>query len=59
MKRSPPWFGGRPRLSPPWFGSVEESRPACLAAAYDLEMKLIGPDGGDGLRAYLRELGST
>jgi amidase len=39
--------------------SVEESRPACLAAAYDLEMKLIGPDGGDGLRDYLRELGSS
>ncbi len=39
--------------------SVEESRPACLAAAYDLEMKLIGPDGGDGMRAYLRELGSS
>lgn len=38
--------------------SVEESRPACLASAYDLEMKLIGPDGGDGLRAYLQELGS-
>jgi amidase len=38
--------------------SVEESCPACLAAAYDLEMKLIGPDGGDGLRAYLRDLGS-
>jgi amidase len=39
--------------------SVEEFRPACLAAAYDLEMKLIGPDGGDGMRAYLRELGSS
>ena len=39
--------------------SVEESRPACLAAAYDLEMKLIGPDGGDGLRDYLRDLGSS
>jgi amidase len=39
--------------------SVEESHPACLAAAYDLEMKLIGPDGGDGLRAYLRQLGSN
>jgi amidase len=38
---------------------VDEARPACLEAAYDLEMKLIGPDGGDGLRAYLRELGST
>ena len=37
---------------------IEEARPACLAEAYDLEMKLIGPDGGDGLRAYLRMLGS-
>jgi len=39
--------------------SVEEARPACLPAAYDLEMKLIGPDGGDGLRTYLRDTGST
>jgi len=39
--------------------SVAERRPACLAAAYDLEMKWIGPDGGDGLRAYLRGLGSA
>src|SRR5271165_4565451 len=39
--------------------SVEETRPACLEAAFDLEMKLIGPDGGDGLREYLRQLGST
>jgi amidase len=38
---------------------VEEDRPACLAAAYEIEMKLIGPDGGDGLRAYLRDIGST
>lgn len=38
--------------------SVEESRPPCLADAYDLEMKLIGPDGGDSLRAYLRDVGS-
>jgi amidase len=38
--------------------SVTESRPACLPAAYDLEMKLIGPDGGDGLRDYLRDIGS-
>jgi len=37
---------------------VKEARPACLPEAYDLEMKLIGPDGGDGLRAYLRHLGS-
>jgi amidase len=38
---------------------VEEERPACLEQAYDLEMKLLGADGGDGLRAYLQELGST
>jgi amidase len=38
---------------------VEEDRPDCLDATYDLEMKLIGADGGDGLRAYLHSLGST
>ena len=37
---------------------VEEARPACLEQAFDLEMKLIGPDGGDGLRGYLRMIGS-
>jgi amidase len=35
-----------------------EARPACLDAAYDLEMKLIGADGGDSLRAYLAAIGS-
>jgi len=39
--------------------TVEEARPACLVQAYDLEMKLIGADGGDGLRAYLKHLGSA
>ena len=39
--------------------AVEEDRPACLEQAYDLEMKLIGADGGDGLRNYLKEVGST
>jgi len=38
---------------------VEEDRPDCLDATYDLEMKLIGADGGDGLRTYLQSLGST
>ena len=38
---------------------VDEARPACLAAAYDIEMKLIGPDGGISLRSYLGEIGST
>ena len=37
---------------------VEEASPACLSDAYDLEMKLLGADGGDSLRAYLAELGS-
>jgi len=37
---------------------IDERRPACLEAAYDLEMRLIGPDGGDSLRDYLRDLGS-
>jgi amidase len=39
--------------------AAEEDRPACLEQAYDLEMKLIGADGGDGLREYLKEMGSA
>ena len=35
-----------------------EDRPECLANAYDLEMKILGADGGDGLRDYLRDIGS-
>jgi amidase len=38
---------------------MDEARPACLAAAYDLEMKLLGPDGGDSVRQYLADLGSA
>jgi amidase len=38
--------------------AAEEDRPACLERAYDLEMKVIGADGGDGLREYLKEQGS-
>jgi len=38
---------------------VEQARPVCLDAAYEIEMKLLGADGGDGLRNYLREIGST
>jgi len=38
---------------------VAEDRPRCLDMAYDLEMKLLGADGGDSLRQYLAELGST
>lgn len=39
--------------------SIEESRPGCFGETYDLEMKLLGADGGDALRSYLHDLGST
>jgi amidase len=39
--------------------TVEAARPECLAAAYEIEMQLLGPDGGDGLRAFLHSVGST
>ena len=38
--------------------AVEEDRPACLAQAYELEMNLLGADGGDSIREYARHLGS-
>jgi len=37
---------------------AEEARPSCVSEAYDLEMKLLGADGGDSLREYLTALGS-
>lgn len=37
---------------------VEEAAPACLGDAWDLEMKLLGADGGDGIREYLHGIGS-
>ena len=39
--------------------SVDEARPGCLANAYELEMKILGADGGDSLWQYLAGLGST
>lgn len=39
--------------------SVEECRPPGVEQSYDLQMKMIGPDGGDGLRAYLKSIGSA
>jgi amidase len=39
--------------------AVEECRPPCIDQSYDLEMKLIGADGGDGLRAFAKAIGST
>lgn len=38
---------------------VEECRPPGIEESYELEMKMIGPDGGDGLRAYLDSIGSA
>jgi amidase len=35
-----------------------EGRPPAVELSYDLEMKFLGPDGGDGLRAYLKAIGS-
>jgi amidase len=37
---------------------VEESRPSAIEQSYDLEMKLLGADGGDGLRQFLADVGS-
>jgi amidase len=38
---------------------IEERRPPGIEESYDLEMRMIGPDGGDGLRAFLTAIGST
>ena len=38
--------------------SVDEARPVGIEESYELEMKMIGPDGGDSLRSYLTTIGS-
>ena len=38
--------------------TVTEARPAVIDQSYELEMKFLGPDGGDGVRAFLKEIGS-
>jgi len=38
---------------------ARECRPPLIEQSYDIEMGLIGPDGGDGLRAYLDSIGSS
>ena len=38
---------------------ASECRPPLIEQSYDLEMGLIGVDGGDGLRSYLKSIGST
>ncbi len=39
-------------------GAVE-MRPPGVELSYDLEMKLLGADGGDGVRGFLRSIGSA
>ena len=38
---------------------MDERRPPGIEESYEHEMRLIGPDGGDGLRAFLDSVGST
>lgn len=38
--------------------SVEEHRPEQIEHSYDLEMEMLGADGGDGLRDFLKDIGS-
>jgi amidase len=38
---------------------VEEARPACIDRSWPLEMRILGPDGGDGIREYLKSIGSN
>jgi amidase len=37
---------------------VEEVRPPCIERSYELEMAILGADGGDGIDTYLRSIGS-
>ena len=37
---------------------AEERRPRGIERSYELEMKLLGADGGDGLRDFLHSIGS-
>jgi amidase len=39
--------------------TMDERRPPGIEESYQHEMRLIGADGGDGLRAYLEAVGST
>ena len=43
----------------PEVNRIEERRPAGVDESYELEMGMIGADGGDGLRAYLAAIGTT
>jgi amidase len=45
------------RRAAQWLGA-EERVPPCVECSYDLEMKILGADGGDGLRQFLNSIGS-
>jgi len=38
---------------------TQEAAPECFERAWELEMKLLGADGGDGVREYLKDIGSN
>jgi amidase len=38
---------------------VEEKRPPAIEQAFELELSLLGADGGDGIDTYLKDHGST
>ena len=59
MWRCPPWCAAAALALADEGLAVTEDRPSCLGDAYDLEMKILGADGGDSLWQYLSELGST
>lgn len=37
---------------------VEEEKPPCIEQSYQLEMSILGADGGEGIDAYLHSIGS-
>ena len=39
--------------------AVEERRPPFIEQSYRLEMQFLGADGGDGVRAFLADIGSA
>ena len=39
--------------------AAKKLRPPCLERAWEIEMKLLGADGGDGVRTFLRDIGSA
>ncbi len=39
--------------------NAKEARPPGIEQSYDLEMEMLGADGGDGLREFLRDIGSN